>query len=160
MRKQAYTIRRATFNDVASIAKVTQQAWIHTVPFVSAGHHETDARVHEDLTLGGGLVLELNAVVIGSVRWFPDHVANAWEVMRLGIMPAFRGQGWGASLMGEVARLAHGDGVPELRIFVEVGQSQLVAWYQRQGFVMDETPDYARQDTQTPPLMLRKFLQS
>ena len=153
-------IRPATLSDAELIASLTRQAWANTAPIASSGHTETAERVREDLELGGGLVLEVEGVAVGSVRWFPDLVADAWEVMRLGIRPAFRGGGWGRALMDEGARLARAAAIPELRIFVEDGQAPLVVWYERQGFFVGETPAYARNGTATPPVMLRKLLRA
>ena len=101
------------------MAALTRRAWAGTGPPASGVHGETEARVREDLELGAGLVLEVDGVPAGSVRWFPDPVANAWEVLRLGVAPEFRRGGWGRRLMDEVARRAHLAAVPELRVFVE-----------------------------------------
>lgn len=158
VQKQQPNLRSATLNDLSLIADLTRQAWADTAPLSSSGHRETEARVREDLELGGGLVLEVDGLPVGSVRWFPDAVAHAWEVMRLGIVPHMRQSGWGTYLMDAVARLARANAVPELRIFVEVAQPTLVTWYERHGFVVDETPEYARQGVELPPLMLRKGL--
>jgi GNAT superfamily N-acetyltransferase len=160
MQNHHSNVRLATLNDISLITHLTRQAWEHMAPPASSGHHETEERVREDLERGGGLVLEVAGVPVGSVRWYPDRVANAWEVMRLGIVSGFRSQGWGVYLIDEVARLARTSGVPELRIFIEVGQPTLVAWYEQQGFFVDETPEYALQGAETPLIMLRKVLQA
>lgn len=151
-------IRYATNVDAALIANMTQAAWAGTALSSLSGSHESIERVLEDLQLGSGLVLEVDGTPIGSVRWFPDPIANVWEIMRLGVLPAWRRQGWGAQLMEAVEHIAREAMVPELRLFVESGQPGLVAWYERISYQVGETPDYARVGTNTPPIMLHKLL--
>lgn len=151
-------VRDATAADAALIARLTREAWAGRVAPDSGGHRESEARVLEDLAAGGGLVLEVAGEPAGSLRW-RDHGAY-WEVVRLGLLPAYRGRGLSTWLLNEAAVRAHASMAWELRAAVRTDQPALAAWYERMGYVRDPGLAYSRANPDNePPLVLRRSLQ-
>lgn len=150
-------LRDATTADAALVARLTREAWAGRVAADSSGHHEAEARVIEDLAAGGGLVMEVAGEPAGSVRW--RDRGSHWEVVRLGLRPAFRGRGLGTWLLNEVALRAHLANADELRAAVRHDQPALAAWYERQGYVRDPSLAYSRANPDNPPpVVLRRPL--
>ena len=56
-------------------------------------------------------------------------------LMRLAVLPLFRGRGAGRRLVAHVCRMAHREGATELSIGIIAEQVELAAWYRRQGFL-------------------------
>lgn len=96
-------VREATLEDAQLIADLTRAAWAGKVAITSSGHRETKVGVLPDLQSGGGFILLVNDIPAGSVRWVPlDDNADVWEIMRMGVVPAFRGHNLSQHLLEAV----------------------------------------------------------
>ncbi len=93
------------------------------------------ARVLHDLRLGGGLILQVDGRAVGSVRWLGhDYEPAVWHIVRMGVLPAFRGAGLSQHLLEAVIHHALASGVNQLRLAVHSNQSRLIDLYSTFGF--------------------------
>ncbi len=97
------------------------------------GRHFVDLRPSAMLR-AFGLVDGLRRIVVGGLL---DHRPRAGELLIDGIavLPALRGQGLGALLLGEVERFARGQGLDALCLDVAAENPGAYALYRRCGFV-------------------------
>lgn len=155
-------IREATIDDAALIADLTRTSWANRVNQNSSGHHEEAQRVSEDLHMGGGFVLLCDHEPAGSVRWKPlDTEMNVWEVYRLGIAPAFRGERLSQHLMEALIHRALVADVNELRLAVRPDQIQLVDLYAALGFEIAPELEYTRsKPDEAHPIVMRRWVKA
>ena len=153
-------IREASPDDAELIADLTCNAWNEKVAASSSGHHETSARVLDDLRLGGGFILLVDNVAAGSVRWLPmDTEHDIWEIMRMGVIDAFRGQSLSQHLLEAVIHQALGCDVAELRLAVRTDQPRLIDFYAALGFEIAPELEYSHANPQEPaPAVMRRVL--
>ncbi|HAA44774.1 MAG: acetyltransferase [Halomonas sp. 54_146] len=71
----------------------------------------------------------------------PHPEANHWEVMYMGLAPAWRGRGLGKHVVNEALRQAANAGVEEVILAVDKRNTPAQALYQRAGFVLRATCD-------------------
>ena len=153
-------IRPATNDDAELIAELTRHSWANKVAASSSGHHESVERVTKDLREGGALLLLASDTPIGSLRWLPlpDNPA-IWEILRLGILPDYRGRQLSQLLMMEVMQRAVTAGVRELRLAVRADQPRLLDFYAEFGFQIAPELHYRYANPLEPaPLMMRRPL--
>ncbi len=65
------------------------------------------------------------------------------HLMRLAVLPMFRGQGIGGRLVSHVCRQARREGASELSIGLIAAQEALAEWYRRKGFTAVEQRRFA-----------------
>ncbi|MDE2429843.1 MAG: GNAT family N-acetyltransferase, partial [Burkholderiales bacterium] len=100
-------ILEATLDDAQLIAHLTRECWSGKVAATSSGHRESSERVRNDLQHGGGFILFVNDEAAGSVRWMPlDGETDTWEMLRMGVLPTFRGNGFSQQLLEAVIHAA------------------------------------------------------
>lgn len=155
-------IREATLDDAALIAELTRAAWANKVAVTSSGHRETAVRVAEHLRDGGGFLLLADEQPAGSVRWLPlDHDADVWELLRMGILPAWRGRNLSLHLLEAVIHRAFDSGAAELRLGVRADQPRLLDLYAAYGFDIAPELEYAHANPLEPaPTVMRRILRS
>lgn len=155
-------VREADINDAELIAELTRTAWAERVAATSSGHRETVQRVLQDLQEGGGFILLAGDTPIGSVRWAPvDTEENVWEIMRMGVLPAWRGEGLSQHLLEAVIHHAQISEVNELRLGVRADQSRLVDLYAAYGFEVAPELEYTHANPREPePIVMRRILRS
>lgn len=153
-------VRKAEKEDASLIAHLTRRCWADKVAASSSGHREDKDKVSADLLQGGGFVLLLNEELAGSVRWLPlESAAHIWEVMRMGILPAFRGNGLAQHLLAAVIDSAHTAGVAELRLGVRSDQPRLLDLYAAYGFALAPELEYSHANPNEPaPNVMRRSL--
>lgn len=153
-------IREASPDDADLIADLTCNAWNQTVAASSSGHRESSARVLDDLRLGGGFILLVDNVAAGSVRWLPtDTEHDIWEIIRMGVTHAFRGQSLSQHLLEAVIHHALGCDVTELRLAVRTDQPRLIDFYAALGFEIAPELEYSHANPQEPaPTVMRRVL--
>ncbi|NMM39094.1 MAG: GNAT family N-acetyltransferase [Glaciimonas sp.] len=153
-------IREANLADAQTIAEITTAAWAEKVAASSSGHTESAARVEQDLHLGGGFMLQVGPLTVGSVRWLPmDTEHNIWEILRMGIIPAFREQNLSQHLLEAVIHHALGCDVTELRLAVRADQPRLLDFYAALGFEVAPELEYTHANQQEPaPTVMRRIL--
>ncbi len=128
-------VREATLEDAPLIAELTRAAWANRVAVTSSGHRETAVRAAEHLQEGGGFVLLVDDQPAGTVRWLPlDAEPDIWEILRMGVLPAFRSNNLSQNLLEAVIHRALTSGVSELRLAVRSDQSRLLDLYAAYGF--------------------------
>ena len=153
-------IREATPDDAQLIAHLTRLCWQDKVAVSSSGHQETVARVATDLQHGGGFVLLVNEEPAGSVRWLPMEAdSSTWEMLRMGVLPSFRGTGLSQHLLEAVIHHAQTTGVEELRLGVRVDQPRLLDLYAAYHFELAPELEYSHANPAEPaPNVMRRFL--
>lgn len=153
-------IREATLEDAQLIAHLTRACWQGKVAESSSGHQETAERVANDLQLGGGFILLIDEEPAGSVRWQPMEAdSDTWEMLRMGVLPAFRGTGLSQHLLEAVIHCAQISGVEELRLGVRVDQPRLLDLYAAYHFEAAPELEYSHANPDEPaPNVMRRFL--
>lgn len=153
-------IREATGNDAQLIADLTRAAWAGKVAVSSSGHRETAVGVTEHLQMGGGFILLVDEMPAGSVRWLPlDSDPSVWEVARMSILPAYRGNSLSQYLLEAVIHRALASDVEELRLAVRSDQSRLLDLYAAYGFDLALELEYTHANPLEPaPTVMRRLL--
>lgn len=153
-------VREASAGDATLIAELTRACWAERVAASSSGHREQSERVQQDLQRGGGFILLLDGEPAGSVRWLPsDTETEVWEILRMGVLPAYRGQGLSQHLMEAVIHRARGADVQELRLAVGADQARVVDLYAVFEFELAPELEYTRANPlQEPPTVMRRWL--
>jgi GNAT superfamily N-acetyltransferase len=153
-------VREATAGDAQLIADLTRVAWADKVAATSSGHRETARRALQDLQQGGGFLLIVDDKPIGSVRWVPvDAEPDVWEIMRMGVLPAYRGERLSQDLLEAVIHRALASDINELRLGVRADQSRLLDLYAAYGFELAPELEYTHANPlEPPPTVMRRVL--
>lgn len=153
-------VREADLDDAQLIADLTRGAWAGKVAVTSSGHRETAVRVLHDLQHGGGFILLRDETPIGSVRWVPlESEPDAWEIMRMGVLPAYRGEYLSQHLLEAVIHRALASDVTELRLAVRADQTRLLDLYAAFGFELAPELEYTHANPLEPaPTVMRRML--
>ncbi len=155
-------VRAATDDDAQLMADLTRACWAGKVAVSSSGHRETAVVVLEHLRAGGGFVLLADDRPVGSVRWAPNDVdADIWEILRMGVLPAYRGQNLSQYLLEAVIHHALAEGADELRLAVRADQPKLLDFYAAFEFELAEELEYSHANSaEPPPAVMRRFLRN
>lgn len=153
-------VRAATSDDAQLIADMTRAAWVGKVAASSSGHRETAILVSEQLRQGGGFILLIDDKPAGSVRWLPsDDKLNDWEILRMGLLPDFRGNDLSRNLLEAVFHHALTNQVDGLRLAIRVDQPRLVDLYAAYGFEIAPELEYSHANPSEPaPIVMRRRL--
>ncbi len=153
-------VREARLDDAQLIADLTRAAWAGKVAVTSSGHRETAVRVLDHLQQGGGFILLQDETPIGSVRWVPvDTHPDVWEIMRMGVLPEYRGQHLSQHLLEAVIHHALTADVTELRLGVRSDQPRLLDLYAAFGFEIAPELEYTHANPLEPaPTVMRRML--
>lgn len=154
------TLREATLDDAQLIAGMTRASWAGKVAVTSSGHRETAVQVQQHLQDGGGFILLLSDDPIGSVRWLPlDTEPDVWDILRMGILPAYRGRNLSQFLLEAVVHHAQTANVAELRLAVRNDQSRLLDLYAAYDFEVAPELEYSHANPLEPaPTVMRRLL--
>ncbi|TWI66648.1 ribosomal protein S18 acetylase RimI-like enzyme [Pseudoduganella lurida] len=155
-----FVVRPADHEDAPIIAGLTRHAWAGKVSVTSSGHRETAVLVAEHLRQGGGFILAKENEPIGSVRWLPhDTEPDCWEILRMGVLPAYRGNNLSQHLLEAVIHHGIESGVGELRLAVRSDQPKLVDFYSAYEFELAGELEYSHANPLEPaPLVMRRTL--
>lgn len=153
-------VREADLDDAPLIADLTRAAWAGKVAVTSSGHRETAVRVLQDLQSGGGFILLKDEMPIGSVRWVPvDSEPDVWEIVRMGVLPAYRGEHLSQHLLEAVIHRALASDINELRLGVRTDQERLLDLYAAYGFELAPELEYTHANPLEPtPTVMRRVL--
>lgn len=153
-------VREASLDDAQLIADLTRTAWAGKVAVTSSGHRETAVRVRQDLQNGGGFILLKEETPIGSVRWAPvESEPDVWEIIRMGVVPAYRGEHLSQHLLEAVIHRALASDVNELRLGVRADQTRLLDLYAAFGFELAPELEYTHANPFEPaPTVMRRVL--
>lgn len=115
------TVRRAETSDAAVLADLVRLAFSTqsrpTIPPPGA-LKETAATIAEQISRGGGAIVEDGGTIIGAIFWNEED--GGLHVGRLSVHPAHRERGIGGALMAEAEREARQRGLPCLRLGVRL----------------------------------------
>lgn len=155
-------IREATLEDAQLIASLTRAAWANRVAVTSSGHRETASRVSQHLLRGGGFILLVDGEPAGSARWLPREDNPAiWEMLRIGVLPAFRGLDLSQQLVEAIIHHAYVNEVEELRLAVRHDQPRLRDLYAAYAFCEAPELEYAHANPMDPPpTVMRRILKN
>jgi GNAT superfamily N-acetyltransferase len=155
-------IRAATSDDAPLIADMTRAAWAGKVAATSSGHRESVMLVSDQLRQGGGFILLIDDQPTGSVRWLPsESKSDSWEIMRMGLLPDFRGNDLSRNLLEAVFNHALENEIKELRLAVRTDQPRLLELYAAYGFEIAPELTYSHANPSEPaPVVMRKRLSS
>jgi ribosomal protein S18 acetylase RimI-like enzyme len=153
-------VREATEEDAKLIAELTRAAWAGKVSVTSSGHRETAVVVADHLRDGGGFVLLVDGVPVGSVRWLPlDSEYDVWEICRMGVLPKYRGSNLSQHLLEAVIHHGLASGLEEVRLAVRMDQPKLIDFYTAYEFELAEELEYSHANPlEPPPLVMRRSL--
>lgn len=153
-------VREASLEDAPLIAQLTRAAWAGKVAVTSSGHRETAVRVREHLQEGGGVILLQDEEPIGSARWLPlEGEPGVWEIMRMGVLPQYRGDDLSQHLVEDIIHRAYAAGVSELRLAVRSDQARLLDLYAAYGFESAPELEYTHANPLEPgPMVMRRLL--
>jgi ribosomal protein S18 acetylase RimI-like enzyme len=153
-------VREATNDDAKLIAELTRAAWAGKVNVTSSGHRETAVLVTQHLRDGGGFVLLVDDIPVGSIRWLPlDAEPDVWEILRMGVLPAYRGKNISQHLLEAVIHHGLETGVEEVRIAVRADQPELIGFYSAYEFELAEELEYTHANPLEPaPFVMRRQL--
>ena len=153
-------VREATNDDARLIADLTRAAWAGKVNVTSSGHRETAVLVAQHLRDGGGFVLLIDEVPVGSVRWLPlDAEPDVWEIVRMGVIAEWRGSNLSQHLLEAVIHHGLTCGIEELRLAVRSDQPKLIDFYAAFEFELAEELEYSHANPMEPaPLVMRRLL--
>lgn len=154
-------VREASLDDAQLIADLTRACWAQRVAVTSSGHRETAVRVLEHLQQGGAFIMLDGERAIGSVRWLPaEGERDVWEILRMGVLPEYRGEALSQHLLEAVIHEALAAGVTELRLAVRSDQGRLLDLYAAYGFEMAPELEYAHANpVEPPPHVMRRHLE-
>lgn len=155
-------VREAGSDDAQLLADLTRAAWAGKVNVTSSGHRETAVFVAQHLRDGGGFILLVDEKPIGSVRWLPlDAEPDVWEILRMGVLPAYRGSNLSQHLLEAVIHHGLASGIEELRLAVRSDQPKLIDFYSAFEFELAEELEYSHANPLEPsPLVMRRMLRS
>ena len=153
-------VREAGLDDAQLIADLTRASWAGKVAPSSSGHGESAERVLQHLQAGGSFILLRDEEAIGSVRWMPlEGEPNVWEIMRMGVLPAYRGEHLSQHLLEAVIHRALAADVGELRLAVRSDQARLLDLYAAYGFELAPELEYTHANPVEPaPTVMRRLL--
>ena len=143
-------LRPAYPGDAELMHRVSLQAWTGRVAANSSLYRETIEYVAGLLSAGGGFLLWVGDELAGSVRYFPvARQPLSWEIKRLGVIAAHRGQGLGALLMDAVHEQARSEAVQVLQLGIRADQPRLVSFYEQLGYALDDAVTLSAQNPHT-----------
>jgi GNAT superfamily N-acetyltransferase len=153
-------VLEAELGDAQLIADLTRASWARTVAVTSSGHRETAVQVRQHLQDGGGFIMLSGNRPIGSVRWVPvETEPNVWEILRMGVLPEYRGERLSQHLLEAVIHRALGAGVDELRLAVRGDGERLLGLYAAFGFEPAPALEYTHANFDEPvPTVMRRQL--
>ncbi len=153
-------IREASIEDASLIAEMTRLCWSDRVASNSSGHHESVARVEQDLQRGGAFLLSVDDKIVGSVRWLPsDTETEVWEILRMGVLADHRGASLSQQLLEAVIHHAQAANIGELRLAVRADQPRLLDLYAAYEFELAPELEYSHASPASPPpMMMRRWL--
>jgi len=137
-----FEVRRATYKDVDSIAKITQTAFEKYIKLAgiedTAALHETKEQIIKDIDEKIVYVAYMNNQVVGSVRIELLDDACAY-LSRFGVNTEFQNLGIGKSMMNALDIELRNLNVKRVILHTASKATSLVRFYYNRGFYIDST---------------------
>ena len=123
---------------------------------------ETPDTVAAQISRGGGAVLMLGAMAIGSGRWVgvpgPGGQGRWMEVKRIGVLPEYQKQGFGAVILEALEAQGRETGSEGSQLAVRADQPRLVEFYAGFGYSpADDVELTTHNPLSPPPFGMRKL---
>lgn len=123
---------------------------------------ETPESVAAQIAKGGGAVLMRGGAPIGSGRWVPvpgPGGAGRWmEVKRIGVLPEFQKQGFGAVILAALEAHGRETGAVGAQLAVRADQPRLFDFYAALGYSgADDVELTTHNPLSLPPFGMRKI---
>ena len=99
---------------------------------------------------GGGFLAWAGERAVGCVGWRPDG-PETLTLNKLATLPEVRGQGLGAALVQAVEEVAARDGYGRVLLAVSGYNLEVIPFYERLGYRVDEGAVYAHANPASPP---------
>ncbi len=133
------TLRRANFNDVTDIHAMVQQVYAEYRALLphSSVWHETPEVITAEMQLGPVLLALVDGKLVGSVRCHVEHEEGQGDFMyihRLAVLPNYRRQGLGRTLMQAVEDMTREANLHEVRLEMRAGQPENYHFYLKLGY--------------------------
>ncbi len=124
--------------------------------------HETAQSVAAQIAKGGGAIVDARGERVGSGRWVEVPGTGGqgrWmEVKRIGVLPAFTGQGLGAVILGALEAQGREAGMAGAQLAVRFDQPGLVDYYAALGYQLAEDVTLTTINPRAPlPVGMRKW---
>jgi ribosomal protein S18 acetylase RimI-like enzyme len=88
-----------------------------------------------------------------------DSELHIWEIVRMGVLPAYRGERLSQHLLEAVIHRALASDINELRLAVRNDQAKLLDLYAAFGFEIAPELEYTRANpVEPPPTVMRRLL--
>ena len=148
-------IREARPEDGVLVEALTRRIWTGRVSEESTVFSETPDSVAAQLEKGGGAVLLDGGTPIGSGRWVPvpgPSGQGLWmEVKRIGVLEAYRGQGFGDVILKALEQAGREAGAEGAQLAVRHDQVRLVDFYAGLGYVLADDVELTTLNPRSPP---------
>ncbi len=148
-------VRHATVADGFLIEALTRRIWTGRVSAESTVFRETPESVQAQLAKGGGVILERDGEPIGSGRFVPVPGPNGqgdWiEIKRIGVLPGFQGQGFGAIILGELERMGHLRKAEGAQLAIRSDQPRLIVFYEALDYIRADDVELTTPNPLSPP---------
>ena len=109
----------------------------------------------------GSVLLDGKPVDRARILFLPAEGENdVWEILRMGVLPEYRGAALSQQLLEAVIHQALAAGVTELRLAVRSEQGRLIDLYATYGFELAPELDYPHANpVEPPPHVMRRHLE-
>lgn len=159
---QSIAIRRAAPSDGFLIETLTRRIWTGRVSPESTVFRETPETVAAQIRKGGAVLLDVDGETAGSGRWVAVPGLGGqglWmEVKRIGVLPAFTGQGLGGTILEALEALGRAAGAKGAQLAIRADQPRLVSYYQAAGYVLAGDVELTTPNPlSSPPIGMRKW---
>jgi GNAT superfamily N-acetyltransferase len=148
-------IRRAAPSDGFLVEGLTRRIWTGRVSSESTVFRETPETVAAQITKGGAVILEIGGVPAGSGRWVavpgPAGQGHWMEVKRIGVLPAFTGQGLGAQILQALEEMGREEGKAGAQLAIRADQPRLIDFYARLGYALAGDVELTTHNPLSPP---------
>lgn len=140
-------IRPASFDDVAAIHAMTQAAYAEYRALLphSSVWHETPDIVAAEMKLGPILLAVVDGKLVGSVRCHMEHEEGQGDFMyihRLAVLPGYRRQGLGCTLVLAVEDLTKSLNLHQVRLEMRAAQPENGRFYVKLGYELGSISGY------------------
>ena len=119
-------LRKMTANDVSALTEIENQCF-------SDPWSEKMVRDLTDSSWDEVWILEQNETILGYINY--RFIAGEGELMRIAVLPEFRGLGYSRKLMDVMVEAASKNQITDLTLEVRAGNEAAIGLYKAYGFV-------------------------
>lgn len=158
-------VRRVSAEDCVEVEALTRRIWTGRVSPESTVFRETPETVAVQLAKGGGVILEVDGVPIGSGRFVrvpgPGGRGTWIEIKRIGVLPAFQKQGLGAVILRALEQMGREIGASGAQLAIRTDQPRLIVFYEGLDYrTADDVELTTLNPLSPPPFGMRKIFRT